>query len=100
VFLEEGAPRPSADTTVSAILPGATVLIPLEGLVDTSKERGRLEQELRECLENMGRLSQRLSNTEFTGKAPEDVVERERERLERLEERRDRIQEFLSQLPA
>jgi len=97
VFLEEGAPRPSAETTVSAIFPGATVLVPLEGLVDTAKERTRLQQELQECLDNMDRLSQRLSNTEFTGKAPEDVVERERERLERLEERRDRIQEFLAQ---
>ncbi|MBI4282460.1 MAG: valine--tRNA ligase [Chloroflexi bacterium] len=97
VFLKEGTPRPPADTTVSAILPGATVLIPLAGLVDTSRERARLEQELRGCLENMRNLSQRLSNADFTSKAPEDVIERERERLERLEERRDRIQEFLAQ---
>ena len=57
-----------------------------------------MEQELQECLENLQRLSQRLSNTEFTGKAPAEVVERERSRLEGLEERRDRIQELLSQL--
>jgi valyl-tRNA synthetase len=96
-FLGAGTPRPSADTTVSAIFAGATILIPLEGLVDTSKERTRLQQELQECLDNMGRLSQRLSNPDFTGKAPEDVVEGEKERLARLEERRDRIQEFLTQ---
>jgi valyl-tRNA synthetase len=82
---------------VSAIFAGATILIPLEGLVDTSKERTRLQQELQECLDNMGRLSQRLSNPNFTGKAPEDVVEGEKERFARLEERRDRIQEFLTQ---
>ena len=98
LFLEEGSPRPPADTTVSAILPGATALIPLEGLVDTAKERTRLQLEMEECLDNMQRLSQRLGNANFTGKAPEDVVERERERLERLEERRDRIHEFLDQL--
>ncbi|MBF8267117.1 MAG: valS [Dehalococcoidia bacterium] len=98
VFLEEGAPRPPADKTVTAILPGATVLIPLEGLVDTAQERQRLEQELQGCLEHMRTLSQRLSNTDFTSKAPQDVIERERERLERLEERRGRIQEFLAQL--
>ena len=83
---------------MSAILPGATALIPLEGLVDTAKERTRLQLEMEECLDNMQRLSQRLGNANFTGKAPEDVVERERERLERLEERRDRINEFLDQL--
>ncbi len=98
LFQVEGAPRPPADKTASAVLRGATVLIPLEGLVDTDKERGRLEQELQECLQNLERLSQRLSNTEFTGKAPAEVVDRERGRLESMEERRDRIQELLAQL--
>jgi valyl-tRNA synthetase len=98
VFLKEGEPRPPADTTVTTILHGATVLIALEGLVDTTRERSRLEQELEECLANMQRLSQRLGNADFTSKAPPDVVERERERLARLEERQDRIQGFLAQL--
>ena len=98
LFQAEGAPRPPANNTASAVLRGATVLIPLEGLVDTDRERGRLEQELQECLQNLERLSQRLSNTEFTGKAPAEVVERERGRLEGMEERRDRIQELLAQL--
>ena len=98
LFQEEGSPRPPADKTVSAILQGATVLVPLEGLVDTAAERSRLEQELEECLEHLQRLSQRLNNPEFTGKAPADVVERERGRMEGLEERRDRIREFLAQL--
>ena len=98
LFQEEGSPRPPADKTVSAILRGATVLVPLEGLVDTAAERSRLEQELEECLEHLQRLSQRLNNPEFTGKAPAEVVDRERGRMEGLEERRDRIREFLSQL--
>ena len=97
-FLEEGSPRPPVSKTVSAILHGATVLVPLEGLVDTTQERNRLEQELRECAENIQRLSQRLGNSDFLGKAPQEVVDRERERLERLEERRGRVQEFLGQL--
>jgi valyl-tRNA synthetase len=96
-FLDADTPRPSAYTTVSAIFPGATVLIPLEGLVDTAKERTRLKQELQESQDNMQKLSQRLSNPDFIGRAPEEVVAGERERLARLEERSDRIQEFLSQ---
>ena len=39
-----------------------------------------------------------MNNPEFTGKAPADVVERERGRMEGLEERRERIREFLAQL--
>ena len=100
VFPAEGDLRPPAASTVSAVLSGATVLIPLEGLVDTTAERARLERELKECLDNLQRLTQRLGNADFTTKAPEDVVERERERLERLGERRDRVQELLAQLTA
>lgn len=99
-FVGKGTARPPAGTTVSAILAGATVLVPLEGLVDTDHERSRLKQELEGCLTNLERLAQRLANPGFTGKAPAEVVEGERERLANLEERRDRIQEFLGQLGA
>ena len=64
----------------------------------TAADEGSLEQELEECLEHLQRLSQRLNNPEFTGKAPAEVVDRERGRMEGLEERRNRIREFLSQL--
>ena len=96
---DDEAHRPFLENAVTAILTGATVLIPLAGLVNTGKERERLEEELTQSVDNILRLSQRLGNADFITKAPTDVVDRERERLERLEERRDRIQEFLANLP-
>ena len=43
-------------------------------------------------------LSKRLGDEQFLSKAPEEVVERERLRLEGLEERKGRIDEILSRL--
>ena len=83
---------------VSAVLPIGTVTVPLGGLVDLDRERSRLSGELGELEAHRARLSARLANESFVSKAPEDVVERERERLARTEERRERVQEILSRL--
>ncbi len=87
----------SADQVVLVLTRGA-VIVPLGGLVDLQKERERLHKELAESEANIARLGQRLADEQFTSKAPEDVVDRERQRLETLEERRARITEVLSRL--
>ncbi len=86
-----------ADQVVLVLTRGA-VIVPLGGLVDLQKERERLSRELAESEANIARLGQRLADEQFTSKAPEDVVDRERQRLEALEERRARITEVLSRL--
>ena len=83
---------------VSVVLPIGTVTVSLGGLVDLGRERSRLSDELEELDARRARLSARLANEAFVSKAPEDVVERERERLTRTEERRERVLEILSRL--
>ena len=87
----------SADR-VSMVLPSGTVTVPLEGLVDLDRERKRLNDELKELEANCARLSARLKDDAFVSRAPEEVVERERQRLERAEERQARVGEILSRL--
>jgi len=94
-FRYQDDPPYEATNTVTAIIPGASVFIPLEGLVDTAIERGRLEAELVECETNLQKLSDRLNSPEFQGKAPQDVIERERNRRDDLADRMARIQEYL-----
>jgi valyl-tRNA synthetase len=83
------------DNAISAILNGATVVVPFEGLVDKKKEQSRLKNELNECVRNLDNLSSRLSNEDFLNKAPEHVIDKERERMDVLEERKKRIEDFL-----
>ncbi len=82
----------------TAVVGGAVMAIPLEGLVDIGAERTRLSGELADARQALERLDARLSDAQFIEKAPEEVVERERDRRRATEERKDRLQELLSQL--
>ena len=84
--------------SMTLVVDPLVVRLPLAGVVDVSAERARLAKELEECRSNLGRVSGLLGNPNFSGKAPDEVVERERERLRSLQERERRLQEVLSQL--
>jgi valyl-tRNA synthetase len=86
------------DQSVSLVLGKGTVTVPLGGLVDLDVEKKRLRDELAQVEASSERLSRRLDDKQFVAKAPEEVVERERERLEGWRERRERIVETLSRL--
>ena len=87
-----------ASEQVLVALTKGTVTIPLGGLVDVEQEKSRLSKERERIEANRGRLSARLRDDAFLAKAPEEVVERERERLEQIEERHARIGDILSRL--
>ena len=102
ISAEEGLRPPAGQAQDKGLLRavvGRTVLsIPLGGLVDLAGERERLSKELVEAETHRHRLEERLQDNKFLARAPEEVVERERGRLQALAERRGRIQELLSQL--
>jgi valyl-tRNA synthetase len=58
--------------------------LPLAGLVNVTAERGRLEREMAEAEAQIARISALLSGP-FAEKAPEAVVEKERDRLAQLQ---------------
>jgi valyl-tRNA synthetase len=88
----------ASNDNVAVVLTKGTVTIPLGGLVDLEKEKARLSDELAESNTHIMRLEKRLSDEQFTSKAPEEVVEKERQRLEDLQGRKERISEILSRL--
>ena len=87
-----------AGQEVSVVLSSGTVTVPLGGLVKLDKEKTRLASELDQISVNLERLSTRLEDPDFLAKAPEEVVERERQRLEGMKGRRTRVVETLSRL--
>ena len=84
--------------SVSLVLSKGVVTIPLGGLVDLDKERQRLRDEIADIDRNKERLVARLSDERFLSRAPAEVVERERERLASIEERKGRAEDVLSRL--
>ena len=64
--------------TMSAVVTGAELYLPLEGLIDIEEELARLTKELGKWQGEVKRVQGKLSNERFTAKAPESVVEEER----------------------
>ena len=67
----------------SISLPDASLFMPLEELIDIKKEIERLTQEKQNLENEITRISSKLSNENFVNKAPAQVVEGERAKLEK-----------------
>ncbi len=65
--------------------------LPLAGLMDTAEERQRLEKELAEIQGQIRRLEELLGG-EFAQKAPDPVVQKEREKLKGYQETAEKLQ--------
>ena len=76
----------------------ARVLIPMAELVDTEKELKRLDNELTKVNREISSLEGRLSNEQFTSKAPSSVVKGEREKLAKAKERLENIKQSMARL--
>src|SRR3990170_2824799 len=63
------------------------VFVPLGGLVDFDVEEKRLAKELEKSEVERSGVAKKLDNKEFTDKAPAEVVEKDRARLEALDEK-------------
>lgn len=93
--------RPRAAAT--ALADGVEVFVPLHGLVeDPQKEQQRLTKELKKLLGDLELTQRKLANDNFLKKAPIEVVNKEREKLqefsalkEKLERRLDIFRELV-----
>ncbi|MBQ6462251.1 MAG: valine--tRNA ligase [Pseudobutyrivibrio sp.] len=74
-----------SDDAVSAVIPDATLFVPLEDLVDFEKEKERLTKEKEKLEKELARSRGMLSNEKFMSKAPEAKVAEEREKLAKYE---------------
>ncbi len=76
--ITETAAAPNGSAQI--IVGGATFALPLAGVVDFSAEEARLEKEIARVEGEIGRIDKKLANAKFVARAPEDVVEAEREK--------------------
>ena len=77
-----GADEAAEGKTVSAVSEAAELFIPLGDLVDAEKEIARLTKELESAQRDIARAEGKLSNPGFLAKAPAQLVEQERAKLE------------------
>jgi valyl-tRNA synthetase len=86
--------------SVQLIVRGEVAALPLEGVVDLAAEVVRLEKEVQKLDSDIAKIDAKLANADFLRRAPEEVVEEQRERKESAEERKRKIGEALARLKA
>ena len=93
----DGARPPVA---ASAVVQGAEIFLPLEGLVDLDEERARLAREAQKLLADLEGVKKKLRNQDFLRKARPEIVQKENERLSQLEETLDKLKRAQQSLSA
>ncbi|MDG5470972.1 valine--tRNA ligase [Jeotgalibacillus sp. ET6] len=66
------------EKAMSAVVTGAELFLPLEGLLNVEEEVARLEKELVKWTKEVERVNNKLSNERFVSKAPQSVVDEEK----------------------
>ena len=97
-FVESGANI--SEKTMSQVMEGCTVFVPLGELVDLSKERERLSKELERIVGEIRRADGKLQNRGFIDKAPKNLVDAERAKLDKYIEMKEKLEKQLRKLDA
>ena len=72
--------------------------LPLADLIDYEKEIERLNKEKARLEDELKRVNGKLSNEKFLSKAPESVVEEEKEKLQKYQSMMEKVLERLDQM--
>ncbi len=97
-IIVESEKKDIAEDAVSVVVPGATVYLPLEDLVDFEQELARLSKEEERLNKEIARARGMLSNEKFISKAPEAKVAEEKEKLEKYTQMLEQVQERMAGL--
>ncbi|MDE6075090.1 MAG: valine--tRNA ligase, partial [Clostridia bacterium] len=92
------AKEEAEEKSVAKVTSVGTLYIPLGELVDAEKERERLNNELDRIMGEIRRADGKLNNQGFIAKAPKQLVEAERAKLNTFVEMREKILEQLKNL--
>lgn len=94
-WLPQGDQAPQSAT---ALVGDLEILIPMADLIDVKEESERLNKELIKLQKEIDRIDAKLQNPSFVDKAPEEVVAKEREKLNELTQTTKKIKTQLEQI--
>ncbi|MBS7529252.1 valine--tRNA ligase [Hazenella sp. IB182353] len=86
------------EKSMTTVITGAELFLPLAGLVDLEQTVTKLQRELKKLDAEVIRVEKKLSNPGFMAKAPETVVEEERQKGEAYKEKREKVKARLKEI--
>jgi valyl-tRNA synthetase len=82
----------------SAVVRELELFVPLEGVLDFEEETRRLQKEISKLEPELARTQKKLANDAFLSRAPADIVAKEKDKLERLGGKLDKLQAQLEKV--
>jgi valyl-tRNA synthetase len=95
----EAAPA-APKAALQLVVGEATYALPVGEVIDLKAEGARLQKEIKKLGDEVGKIDAKLGNAAFVSKAPEEVVEEQRERRSQAEQTRARLSTALERLKA
>jgi len=83
---------------IQVVVDEAMVFLPLADVIDLAAERARLAQELGKVDKEIAKIDGKLGNEKFLAKAPQTVIEEQRERRAEAEQTRAKLNDALGRL--
>ena len=96
IVLDSGYEAPKG--TPVSLTPVGEIYLPLEGLIDIAAEKVRLTREITKIEQEVVRSDAKLANESFVARAPADVVEQEKARLNEWRGKLVQLREMLEGL--
>ena len=88
----------SSKKSATAVVSASKILIPLENLIDINAEIERQNKKLDKLLKEKNSLQARISNPKFVEKAPQQLVDETKEKINELELQQKAIEDFVNLL--
>jgi len=96
--VEAAASAPKASLQI--VVGEATYTLPVGDVIDLKAESARLQKEIKKLADEVGKIDAKLANAAFVARAPEEVVEEQRERRSQAEQTGARLSAALQRLGA
>ncbi len=88
----------SIENAAIGVTESAKLFLPMGELIDKEKELARLRKEQESCQKDLDMISHKLDNPDFVNKAPEKVVNNEKAKLARAQDRMKKILESIASM--
>ena len=86
------------DQSATAVVQGLEIFVPLSGLIDINKEINRLEKQIQDMKGRLRSVSSKLDNANFIDRAPEKVINHEKEKMQKYQSDLLKLQHNLESL--
>lgn len=90
----------SAPLSVAKLVANGEILIPMAGFINKEAELARLTKEMEKLKGEVARIEGKLSNEAFVAKAPEQVIAKERKKMQEYQEGLEKLHKQFAEIEA